>query len=83
LDQPVRQEVVIGGGDRQAVSQTAAPSLVAQIPRSRAGTPDGIAQMAAAALSKRFGRYVVGTTIDVDGDISLISWIPPAVPGRR
>jgi NAD(P)-dependent dehydrogenase (short-subunit alcohol dehydrogenase family) len=53
-------------------------SLVAQIPLGRAGTPDDIAQMAVAVLSERFGRYVAGTTIDVDGGISLISWMPPA-----
>lgn len=53
-------------------------SLVAQIPLGRTGTPDDIAQMAVAVLSERFGRYVAGTTIDVDGGISLISWMPPA-----
>lgn len=53
-------------------------ALVSQIPLGRAGTPDDIAQMAVAVLSERFGRYVAGTTIDVDGGISLISWMPPA-----
>ena len=38
--------------------------------------PDDIAQMAVAVLSERFGRYVVGTTIEVDGGLGLISWIP-------
>jgi NAD(P)-dependent dehydrogenase (short-subunit alcohol dehydrogenase family) len=52
-------------------------ALVSQIPLGRAGTPDDIAQMAVAVLSERFGRYVTGTTIDVDGGIGLISWIPP------
>ena len=51
-------------------------ALVAQIPLGRAGTPDDIAQMAVAVLSERFGRYVVGTTVEVDGGIGLISWIP-------
>jgi NAD(P)-dependent dehydrogenase (short-subunit alcohol dehydrogenase family) len=51
-------------------------ALVAQIPIGRPGTPDDIAQMAVAVLSERFGRYVVGTTIEVDGGIGLISWIP-------
>ena len=50
--------------------------LVAQIPLGRAGTPDDIAQVAVAILSERFGRYVVGTTVEVDGGIGLISWIP-------
>jgi NAD(P)-dependent dehydrogenase (short-subunit alcohol dehydrogenase family) len=51
--------------------------LVAQIPLGRAGTPDDIAQVAVAVLSERFGRYVVGTTAEVDGGLGLISWISP------
>ena len=31
---------------------------------------------AVAVLSERFGRYVVGTTVEVDGGLGLISWIP-------
>jgi NAD(P)-dependent dehydrogenase (short-subunit alcohol dehydrogenase family) len=50
-------------------------ALVSQIPIGRAGTPDDIAQVAVAILSERFGRYVVGTTVEVDGGIGLISWI--------
>jgi len=50
--------------------------LVAQIPLGRAGTPDDIAQAAVAVLSERFGRYVVGTTVEVDGGLGLVSWIP-------
>ena len=38
--------------------------------------PDDVAQVAVAVLSERFGRYVVGTTVEVDGGIGLISWIP-------
>ena len=51
-------------------------ALVEQIPLGRPGTPDDIAQMAVAVLSERFGRYVVGTTVEVDGGMGLISWIP-------
>jgi len=51
-------------------------ALVAQIPLGRAGTPDDIAQVAVAILSERFGRYVVGTTVEVDGGLGLTSWIP-------
>jgi NAD(P)-dependent dehydrogenase (short-subunit alcohol dehydrogenase family) len=51
-------------------------ALVSQIPLGRAGTPDDIAQVAVALLSERFGRYVVGTTVEVDGGIGLMSWIP-------
>lgn len=50
-------------------------ALVAQIPLGRPGTPDDIAQVAVAILSERFGRYVVGTTIEVDGGLGLMSWI--------
>lgn len=50
--------------------------LVSQIPIGRPGTPDDIAQAAVAILSERFGRYIVGTTVEVDGGIGLISWIP-------
>jgi NAD(P)-dependent dehydrogenase (short-subunit alcohol dehydrogenase family) len=50
--------------------------LVAQIPLGRAGTPDDIAQVAVAILSERFGRYLVGTTVEVDGGLGLMSWIP-------
>lgn len=50
-------------------------ALVAQIPLGRAGTPDDIAQVAVAILSERFGRYVVGTTVEVDGGLGLMSWI--------
>ncbi|MBS0224332.1 MAG: SDR family oxidoreductase [Proteobacteria bacterium] len=49
--------------------------LVAQIPLGRAGTPDDIAQAAGAVLSERFGRYIVGTTVEVDGGLGLASWI--------
>ena len=51
-------------------------SLIGQIPLGRAGTPDDIAQVAVALLSERFGRYVVGTTVEVDGGLGLASWIP-------
>lgn len=51
-------------------------ALVANIPLGRAGTPDDIAQVAVAILSERFGRYVVGTTVEVDGGLGLQSWIP-------
>jgi 3-oxoacyl-[acyl-carrier protein] reductase len=64
--------VIPGGGFARNMDE-----LVAQIPIGRAGTPDDIAQMAVAILSERFGRYVVGTTIEVDGGLGLISWIPP------
>ena len=60
-----------GGGFARDLQQ-----MVAQIPIGRPGTPDDVAQMAVAILSERFGRYVVGTTVEVDGGLGLISWIP-------
>ena len=32
--------------------------------------------VAVAVLSERFGRYGVGTAVEVDGGLGLISWIP-------
>lgn len=52
------------------------PGLVDLIPLGRVGTPDDIAQMAVAVLSERFGRYVTGATIVVDGGMGTLSWIP-------
>jgi 3-oxoacyl-[acyl-carrier protein] reductase len=46
------------------------------IPLGRTGTPEDIADMAVALLCDRFSRYVTGTTIAVDGGISLYNWIP-------
>ena len=61
-----------GGGFARDLQQ-----MVAQIPIGRPGTPDDVAQMAVAILSERFGRYVVGTTVEVDGGLGLNSWISP------
>jgi len=55
-------------------------ALVKMIPLGRAGTPEDIADMAVALLCDRFSRYVTGTTVVVDGGLSLYNWIP--VPGR-
>ncbi len=50
--------------------------LVGQILSAVRALPDDIAQVAVAILSERFGRYVVGTTVEVDGGLGLMSWIP-------
>ena len=60
---------VAGGGF------VAPPSMVARIPLGRFGTPADIAAMAVAVLSERFGAYVTGTSIVVDGGIALYNWI--------
>lgn len=53
------------------------PGLLECIPLGRMGTPADIAGMALAVLSERFGAYVTGTTIAVDGGIALKNWIEP------
>jgi len=62
---------VPGGGFDAAKN----PGLLATIPMGRFGTPADVAAMALAVLSERFGAYVTGTTIDVDGGIALHNWI--------
>ena len=51
-------------------------TLAKMIPLGRAGTPEDLADMALALLCDRFSRYVTGTTIVVDGGLSLYNWIP-------
>lgn len=63
----------IPGGGFEA--DTAA--LEKMIPLGRTGTPQDIADMAAALLCDRFSRYVTGTTVAVDGGLALYNWIPP------
>jgi NAD(P)-dependent dehydrogenase (short-subunit alcohol dehydrogenase family) len=56
----------------------AAPQAMAdKIPLRRFGTPAEVAAMAVAVLSERFGAYVTGATIAVDGGIALHNWIDP------
>ncbi|MBS0547604.1 MAG: SDR family oxidoreductase [Proteobacteria bacterium] len=50
--------------------------MLPNIPLGRVGTPDDVAQVAVAVLSERFGRYLVGTTVEVDGGLGLLTWIP-------
>ena len=55
----------------------APPGMVEKIPLRRFGTPADVAAMAVAVLSERFGAYVTGTSIVVDGGIALHNWIEP------
>ena len=55
----------------------APPAMAVKIPLGRFGTPAEVAAMAVAVLSERFGAYVTGTTIAVDGGIALHNWIEP------
>jgi NAD(P)-dependent dehydrogenase (short-subunit alcohol dehydrogenase family) len=63
----------IPGGGFQAP-----PGMVEKIPLGRFGTPADIAAMAVAVLSERFGAYVTGASILVDGGIALHNWIDPS-----
>src|SRR5690349_21360332 len=53
------------------------PAMTEKIALRRFGTPADIAGMALAVLSERFGAYVTGATIVVDGGIALHNWIDP------
>jgi 3-oxoacyl-[acyl-carrier protein] reductase len=63
----------IPGGGFQAP-----PGMVDKIPLGRFGTPADVAAMAVAVLSERFGAYVTGASILVDGGIALHNWIDPS-----
>lgn len=52
--------------------------MVEKIPLRRFGTPADVAAMAVAVLSERFGAYVTGASIVVDGGIALHNWIEPS-----
>ena len=54
------------------------PGMEKTIPLGRFGTPADVANMAVAVLSERFGAYVTGASILVDGGINLHNWIPPS-----
>jgi NAD(P)-dependent dehydrogenase (short-subunit alcohol dehydrogenase family) len=62
----------IAGGGFQAP-----PEMTGKIPLRRFGTPADVAAMAVAVLSERFGAYVTGASIVVDGGIALHNWIDP------
>jgi 3-oxoacyl-[acyl-carrier protein] reductase len=57
----------------------AAYNFDGKIPLGRLGTANDIAAMTVAMLSDRFSAYVSGTTIDVDGGLSLHNWIQPTM----
>jgi NAD(P)-dependent dehydrogenase (short-subunit alcohol dehydrogenase family) len=56
------------------------PGMEKTIPLGRFGRPAEVAAMAVAVLSERFGSYVTGASIVVDGGIALHNWIPPSEP---
>jgi len=66
---------VPGGGFKISA---ATANLESRIPLGRFGKPEDVAAMALAVLSERFGRYVTGAEIVVDGGIALYNWIDAA-----
>ena len=54
-----------------------APGLVDKIALGRVATPADIAPMAVAILSEKYGAYMTGATVVVDGGIALYNWIDP------
>ena len=51
------------------------PGLVDKIALGRLGTPADIAPMAVAILSEKYGAYMTGATVVVDGGIALYNWL--------
>jgi 3-oxoacyl-[acyl-carrier protein] reductase len=66
---------VPGGGFKLSA---ATADLESRIPLGRFGKPEDVAAMAVAVLSERFGRYVSGAEIVVDGGLALYNWIDAA-----
>lgn len=52
-----------------------APDLVRKIPLGRLGRPEDIAPMAVAILSEKYGAYMTGASVVVDGGIALYNWL--------
>lgn len=57
-----------------------AEPLVRSTPLHRIGSPDEIAGMALALLADRFSSFVTGTTVTVDGGLSLHNWFDKGLP---
>ena len=51
------------------------PGMTEMIPLGRLGKPDDIAPMAVAILSEKYGAYMTGASVVVDGGIALYNWI--------
>jgi NAD(P)-dependent dehydrogenase (short-subunit alcohol dehydrogenase family) len=51
------------------------PGLEDKIPLKRLGKPEDIAPMAVAILSEKYGAYMTGASVVVDGGIALYNWI--------
>lgn len=53
------------------------PALAKHIPMGRIGLADDLAPMALAVLSNKMAGYVTGTSLVVDGGLSLCNWFEP------
>jgi NAD(P)-dependent dehydrogenase (short-subunit alcohol dehydrogenase family) len=51
------------------------PGLVDKIALKRLGKPEDIAPMAVAILSEKYGAYMTGSTIVIDGGLALYNWL--------
>lgn len=51
------------------------PDLVEKIALKRVGKPADIAPMAVAILSEKYGAYMTGASVVVDGGIALYNWL--------
>lgn len=51
------------------------PGLAEKIALKRLGKPEDIAPMAVAILSEKYGAYVTGVTVVVDGGLALYNWL--------
>jgi 3-oxoacyl-[acyl-carrier protein] reductase len=51
------------------------PALVDKIALKRTGKPEDIAPMAVAILSEKYGAYMTGSTVVVDGGLALYNWL--------
>jgi NAD(P)-dependent dehydrogenase (short-subunit alcohol dehydrogenase family) len=54
------------------------PELVQKIALGRVAKPADIAPMAVAILSEKYGGYMTGSTVVVDGGIALYNWLEAA-----
>ena len=67
----IRTEGLLGYGGEDLVE-----AYAAQVPLRRAGTADEVGQTIA-FLASAGGAYITGTTVVVDGGLSLHNWIEP------
>ena len=51
------------------------PDLVQKIALKRLGKPADVAPMAVAILSEKYGAYMTGSSVVVDGGIALYNWL--------